>query len=125
MYGLTLRSEIAVGLVVSCSVAHASSVADYRIDTGASVANQWVWMKASGGEVLSNFTQISRTFMDQNSGPFNQIKKKCRNHLHAHAGRVDPDRREFACGRGCLVADDAVVNKGIWPLQLTGQGDLA
>lgn len=75
MYGLALRSAIAVWLVVSCSVAHASFVADYRIDTGASVAEQWVRMNASSGEVLSNFTQIISTCMNQNSGSLNSFKR--------------------------------------------------
>ena len=74
MYRLELRSAIAVWLMVSCSVAHTSSVADYRITVGNSVAGQWLWMNASGGEVLTNFTQIISTSLDQNSGSLTNPK---------------------------------------------------
>lgn len=75
MYGLKLRSAIAVWLVVSGSVAHASLVADYRIAIGTSTADQWVRMNASGGEVLTNFTQINSTCPDQNSGSLIHFKR--------------------------------------------------
>ena len=125
MYGLTLRSAIAVWLKVSCSIAHASSVAVRRIDTGASVADQWIWKNASGGEVLTKFTQIISTCLDQNSGSLSYLKRSLAIIFMPTPGTLARTGVSLLARGGGLFACDAVVNNGIWPQQPTGQGDSA
>ncbi len=125
MYGLKLRSAIAVWLMVSCSDAHPSTVADYRINDGDTGAVQWVWMNASGGEDLTNFTQIISTCTDQNSGSLTILTGSLAIIFMPKPGTLPRIGVSSLTGGGCLVTFDAGVIKGNWPLQLTGQGDLA
>lgn len=125
MYGLTLRSVIAGWLMVSYSIAHMSTVANYRIDTGDSVADRRVLANYSGGDFTANFTQIIRTCMDLNCGSHTNLNGSLASiFMHTPSALAWIGEISLA-GGGRLAVFDAVRNKGIWHLQLTGRGDSA
>ncbi len=121
MYGLKLRSAIAVWLMVSCSDAHPSTMADYRINDGDTGAVQWVWMNASGGEDPTNFTQIISTCTDQNSGSLTTLKRSIAIIFMPKPGTLTWIGVSSLTGEGCLVAYVADVSKEIGLYSLRGK----